>query len=490
MTTALHAGTRVPLVLLLVALGLSALTGAARAQSPADAEVDATVGAEEELLALTNGARAAEGHAPLQIEPQLVEVARGWSTAMASDDALSHNPNLTGQVAGDWTLLGENVGWTVKSGATPSELVERLHTAFMESPSHRANIMSDFNLAGVGVSVTPEGKMWVTVVFAQATPAPVPEESAPAAPEPAAADAGTPIEAAAAVSRELIDADAADYVVLARDDVFADALGGSGLVSARAPVLFTEGPTDANASPSVNATTMREIDRALQPAGTVYLLGGPAAVAGSTEAELRAAGYDVRRLAGDDRIATAHVVAEEVVRRRGEPEQVLVARADDWADAISGGAYAASTGAPLILSGSDDLAPEAAGFLADHPDAEVVALGGPAALADEVVADAGARRVAGVDRAQTAVAVAEELWGYTGDHATLSVVTAPGYTDSGWAYALGYTVLSVSQSSPQLLVGETVPESVRRFVERMGEVEVTAAGPVPEPVVAELSSAG
>jgi uncharacterized protein YkwD len=479
--------TRLALLLLLVTGALALLAGTAQAQSSSSAE--------EQFRSLVNEARAAEGHAPLQMESQLVDVARGWTAVMAREDSMYHNPSVAQQATGDWTLLGENVGWTLKSGAPEGELVERLHAAFMNSPGHRANIMGDYNLIGVGVSVTPENKMWVTVNFTRATPsAPVPEPVAAPAPVPAEtvtfAAAEDQIDEAARVSREVIADDDAEYVVLARSDVFADALGGSGLASGRAPVLFTQGPSDADPAPRVALSTLAEIDRALPDGGTVYLLGGPKAVAPSTEAELRDAGYDVRRLAGGGRIETAQRVAEEVVRRRGEPEKILLARADAWADAISGGAYAAFTGVPVILSGSDDLAAEAAEFLAAHPDADVVALGGTTALKEEVVADAGARRIAGGDRTQTAVAIAEQLWGFDVDQSDLSIITAPGYTESGWAYALAYVVKSAAEGSPQLLVGDTAPDSVRGFIARMDRVTVTAASSVPAPVVAELSRQG
>ena len=56
-----------------------------------------------------------------------------------------------------WSVLGENVG------KGPS--VSVLHQAFMESPSHKANILGDFDRVGVGVGFDAESKMYVTVMF-------------------------------------------------------------------------------------------------------------------------------------------------------------------------------------------------------------------------------------------------------------------------------------------------------------------------------------
>src|SRR5207245_7193657 len=63
-------------------------------------------------------------------------VARWWSTAMASATMLSHNPQLVSQinsqVTADWTRIGENVG----VGGD----VDSLNQAFWNSPAHRANV--------------------------------------------------------------------------------------------------------------------------------------------------------------------------------------------------------------------------------------------------------------------------------------------------------------------------------------------------------------
>jgi hypothetical protein len=90
---------------------------------------------------------------------------------MARTDDLYHNPNL-GSAVRNWQAVGENVG---RGGDVPS-----LHQAFMNSPSHRANILDrDFTEVGVGTYVDGNGILWVTEVFRRPygsttrTPAPV-----------------------------------------------------------------------------------------------------------------------------------------------------------------------------------------------------------------------------------------------------------------------------------------------------------------------------
>jgi hypothetical protein len=78
---------------------------------------------------------------------------------MASSGSLYHNPSLTSDVS-NWQAVGENVG--------EGPNVDDIHTAFMNSPEHRANILDhDFTQVGVGVSVDKNGIIWVTEDFRQ-----------------------------------------------------------------------------------------------------------------------------------------------------------------------------------------------------------------------------------------------------------------------------------------------------------------------------------
>ena len=149
--------------MLLLVLGL---TG-----SPAHAADPAL---ESQFVAGVNAVRAQAGLPPLAVDSQLTSVARSWADSQASVNAMSHNPGLTGQVSGAWTLVGENVGAGPEVGS--------LMDAFVASPSHYANIVEPrFDYIGVGVTWGSDGRMYTTHVFMdlEATPAP-----APTTPEP------------------------------------------------------------------------------------------------------------------------------------------------------------------------------------------------------------------------------------------------------------------------------------------------------------------
>ena len=108
---------------------------------------------------------------------------------------------------------------------------------------------------------------------------------------------GTAIAASLA---EFPTAGTAGAVVLARADDYPDALVGAALAAARnAPLLFANGG-------SLTPATQAEIQRVLPAGGTVYLLGGTAAIPASVATSLTALGFVPTRYAGADRFGTAH----------------------------------------------------------------------------------------------------------------------------------------------------------------------------------------
>jgi hypothetical protein len=142
----------------------SAVTTTVAAVAPTAALADSTASMESQFVAKMNAARQAAGLRPYAVASDLTSVARQHSAQMASKQSLYHNPNLTSQVQ-NWQAVGENVG----EGPTVSDI----HTAFMNSPEHKANILDhDFTQVGVGVSVDKNGIIWVTEDFRQPQSAP------------------------------------------------------------------------------------------------------------------------------------------------------------------------------------------------------------------------------------------------------------------------------------------------------------------------------
>jgi hypothetical protein len=124
-----------------------------------------------------NRHRTAAGLPPVQWHDGLASIATEQARAMAKEGRLFHSADLGGRastVVPDWDAVAENVG----AGASMDEV----DSAFMQSSSHRANILGDFTLAGVGAVTGSDGKLWVTQVFARvraAAPAPPPPSLPP-----------------------------------------------------------------------------------------------------------------------------------------------------------------------------------------------------------------------------------------------------------------------------------------------------------------------
>jgi uncharacterized protein YkwD len=113
---------------------------------------------EKEFTRLMNNARHNNDKGTLILDPELSKAAKKHTTEMVNRNTLYHTESgdLRHRVT-NWSTLGENVG----VGST----VDSLHTAFMNSPAHKENILfTSFKYVGVGTKEA-NGRLWVTVIF-------------------------------------------------------------------------------------------------------------------------------------------------------------------------------------------------------------------------------------------------------------------------------------------------------------------------------------
>ena len=114
--------------------------------------------AEKGFTSKMNTSRKSAGLGGMKLDPEVSKAAKVHTKEMIRSNTLVHSTNtqLTRRVT-NWVTLGENVG--------VGTAVDSLHTAFMNSPAHRANIMHKaFNNVGVG-AISANGRLWVTVIF-------------------------------------------------------------------------------------------------------------------------------------------------------------------------------------------------------------------------------------------------------------------------------------------------------------------------------------
>lgn len=287
------------------------------------------------------------------------------------------------------------------------------------------------------------------------------------------------------ISREDFPTDgSADAVVLSRADSFADALASASLATLEhAPVLLV--PAD-----EIPAGVTDEIARALGESGTVYVLGGEAAIPGTIATELETDGYTVQRIAGADRIETSVKIAQFLVDAGAEFDTVVLANAGGFADALSGAAIAADEHAPVLLTGSDALDERVAAFLSTlDADTEVLAVGGEAVLTAAVLTQVEAlgltvERLAGDSRYGTSVEIAEQRF-----PSPQSVVVTTG---TNFPDALAGAALAGRRSAPVLLVGDRVTGDLRGYLQANADTiesiyVLGGKGAVPVELRAELN---
>ncbi len=144
------------------ALGLATTTlvaAALLAGSPAPTTAWNQGSAEATLWQLLNGARVNNGRRPLQQHSTLVGLARWRSRDMIDRNYFDHYVLGTGYQVYHWydtnglsyVWGGENIGWN--SGYSDAESPIKIHEGFMNSPSHRGNLLeSSWTHGGVGAA--------------------------------------------------------------------------------------------------------------------------------------------------------------------------------------------------------------------------------------------------------------------------------------------------------------------------------------------------
>ena len=205
--------------------------------------------------------------------------------------------------------------------------------------------------------------------------------------------------AVADVLKETLGVDKFEAVVVATGKNFADALAGSYLaVQKNAPIILTNGNAD-------NVARLHEYIKAnVIENGTVYILGGEAAVPETVE---DISGYTVKRLAGDSRYDTNL----EILLEAGiSGDEIIVATGKSFADSLS----ASAAKLPILLvkpNATLDIAQKA---LLKNMN-KIYIVGGEGAVSSEYEAELAAygtvERVFGSSRYDTSVEIAKAFCG-------------------------------------------------------------------------------
>lgn len=181
------------------------------------------------------------------------------------------------------------------------------------------------------------------------------------------------------------------------------------------------------------------------------------------------------RVAGPDRIATAAALSRRAFERSRD---VVIVRADVYADALVASPLAGSLDAPLLLTSSTGIPAVVAAEVRRLGAVRAHLVGGTSALGAQVERDLenlglSVQRVSGTDRFSLAASIAERLGG-------AEVYLVQGISDDparGWPDAVSVSALAAHRATPILLTTDrTLPAATAAAIRRVRPATVTVVG--------------
>ncbi|WP_164863462.1 peroxidase family protein [Agromyces sp. LHK192] len=255
---------------------------------------------------------------------------------------------------------------------------------------------------------------------------------------------------------------------------FPDALAGGAAARAEGgPILMVANRLDGD----IPFSTAEELTR-LNPA-KIVVLGDSNSVTVNTRENLRAytRDDDVEVVGGVDRMETAAMISERFDPGTQGVERVFIADGNNFPDALAAAAVAARDGVPILLTHRDALPTATRGALERLNPQEIIILGSTASIsaateaAIRTYADPGdTRRIAGVDRFQTAAMITQEF--YEPGVEKLFIANGRNFPD-----ALAAGPAAGLFDSPILLVDPSyIPADVLAEIERLNPAQIVVLG--------------
>jgi putative cell wall-binding protein len=194
-----------------------------------------------------------------------------------------------------------------------------------------------------------------------------------------------------------------------------------------------------------------------------------------------------KRLAGDDRYETAVKVSQAGWTTAGT---VILARGDDFADAVAGVPLAHQLNAPILLTQTNSIVPAIIEEITRLKAERVIILGGPGAISDNVRGEferigLTVERIEGADRYETAVRIAERMVREGAEFDTAFIAVGTNFAD-----ALAASSYAAMRGQPILLTDTNyLPQATKDAIANLGiKNTVVCGGPgaVSESVFDEL----
>lgn len=250
-----------------------------------------------------------------------------------------------------------------------------------------------------------------------------------------------------------------DNVVLTTADNYPDALAGSVLAyKLKAPILLV-GSSDAD-----QKKVLDYLKASLNPAGTVYILGGVAAVSSTMESQVTANGFShVNRIAGIDRFETSVQIANQLGVKTGTP--IVLVSGENYPDALSISSMAAQMQIPILLVQKNGLNDSIEQTITAIKPSKVYMIGGEGVISSAVenriaeitaLAQADIVRIGAADRYATSLAVAQYF------NSTVQNICAA--TGTNFPDALAGSIYAAYRKAPIILVDDNLSEQTISYL--------------------------
>lgn len=267
----------------------------------------------------------------------------------------------------------------------------------------------------------------------------------------------------------------ANTVIIARSDEYPDSLTASPLAKKlNAPILLTsknelEEPVKAELR-RLNATN-------------IIIVGGVNSISTKVEKSLRQYDKDIERIAGHSRYETSAAIAERLLKL-SKKQTAIIASGENFADALTAGAYAAKQEYPILLVQKTTVDTQITKVLNKYINKTIIA-GGLNSVSEKVKKDLpkNTERISGRSRYDTAAQIAERLF-----------KSEKAFVASGEVFADALVVSPVAGrlSSPILLINrQETPKTIIEYVKE-SVTEITVIGGkkfVPSSIVTDLEAA-
>ncbi len=248
-------------------------------------------------------------------------------------------------------------------------------------------------------------------------------------------------------------------VVLVTADNYPDALAGSVLAyKVNGPILLV-GSREGD-----QVKVLDYLKSNLDPSGTVYLLGGAAAVSSAMESQVAASGFThMTRIAGADRYETSAKIADQLGVTTGTP--LMLVSGENYPDALSISSVADRMKLPILLVQKEGFSDSVSREFAAIKPSKVYIIGGDGVISPAVakqvaqltgLAQMNIVRIGGADRYATSLAVAQ-YFNLAGQ--SVCVATGGNFPD-----ALVGSVYAAYHNAPIILADGSLSDQVMNYL--------------------------